>query len=154
MTSVTLAEEVSVPSRRKEKEKERPLRDNRWWPALLCVVFVFIFAYSAGVWMYIYLSHQRIAGALTAGPLLSRGWVMVNSPSWCHGAYFRARECEGRDRQRSRGWMAVWKDGPEQPVVKDRRSLTGADADTSAMTLHHLPFTGHANYALQRVLFP
>jgi len=32
--------------------------------------------------------------------------------------------------------------------VKDRRSLTGADVDTSAMALHHLPFTGHANHAL------
>lgn len=29
--------------------------------------------------------------------------------------------------------------------MKDRRSLTGADVDTSAVALHHLPFTGHAN---------
>lgn len=42
--------------------------------------------------------------------------------------------------------MAVWKDGLEQPFVKDRRSLTGADADTSATALHHLPFTGRANH--------
>lgn len=105
------------------------------------------------VWVCIYISHQRTAKALTAGPPLSPGWVMANSPACCHSPYLRARECEGRDgqrRQRSRGWMGVWKDGLEQPVVKDRHSLTGADADTSAMALHHLPFTGHANHALQR----
>lgn len=43
--------------------------------------------------------------------------------------------------------MGVRKDGLEQPFVKDRHSLTGADADTSAMALHHLPFTGQANHA-------
>lgn len=48
-----------------------------------------------------------------------------------------------RERQ-AEGWVAVWKDGLEQPFVKDRRSLTGADADTSATALHHLPFTGRA----------
>lgn len=50
-----------------------------------------------------------------------------------------------RERQAD-GWAAVWKDGPEQPFVKDRRSLTGADADTSATALHHLPFTGRADH--------
>lgn len=48
------------------------------------------------------------------------------------------------------GWVAAWKDGLEQPFVKDRRSLTGADADTSATALHHLPFTGRANHGSLR----
>lgn len=67
--------------------KKKTIRDKRWWPALLSVLpelllfFMYIFAYSIGVWMYIYISRQRIARALTAGPPLSRGWVMVNSPS-------------------------------------------------------------------------
>lgn len=135
-------------------------RDERWWPAFLSVlqtlllfithIYACIYAYSLCVWVYIYISQQRTARALTAGPPLSPGWVMANNPAWCHGPYLRARECEGRDGQRSRGWMGVWKDGLEQPVVKDRRSLTGADADTSATALHHLPFTGHANHALRR----
>ena len=38
------------------------------------------------------------------------------------------------------------KDGPGQPVVKDRRSLTGADADASSTAVHHLPLAGHANH--------
>lgn len=46
--------------------------------------------------------------------------------------------------------MAVWKDGPEQPFVKDKSSLTGADADTSATALHHLPFTGRAGHGSLR----
>lgn len=54
-----------------------------------------------------------------------------------------------RERQ-AEGWVAAWKDGPEQPVVKDRRSLTGADADTSATALHHLPFTGRAGHGSLR----
>lgn len=54
-----------------------------------------------------------------------------------------------RERQ-AEGWVAVWKDGLEQPFVKDRRSLTGADADTSASALHHLPFTGRANHGSLR----
>lgn len=54
-----------------------------------------------------------------------------------------------RERQ-AEGWVAVWKDGLEQPFVKDRRSLTGADADTSATALHHLPFTGRANHGSLR----
>lgn len=122
-------------------------------PYTVCLQAVYIYAYCVCVWIYVYISHQRTARALTAGPPLSPGWVMANSPAWCHSPYLRARECEGRDgqrRQRSRGWMGVWKDGLEQPVVKDRRSLTGADADTSAMALHHLPFTRHANHALRR----
>lgn len=54
-----------------------------------------------------------------------------------------------RERQ-AEGWVAVGKDGLEQPFVKDRRSLTGADADTSATALHHLPFTGRANHGSLR----
>lgn len=42
------------------------------------------------------------------------------------------------------------RDGPEQPVVKDRLGSTGADTDTSATALHHPPLTGHEDYAFQR----
>lgn len=163
MTSVTLAEEVSALVLSQVLWE----RDHKRWKMMACPPFcstgapvvhhvhicmqdVYIYAYCMCVWVYIYISHQRTARALTAGPPLSPGWVMANSPDWCHRPYLRARECEERDGQRSRGWMGVWKDGLEQPVVKDRRSLTGADADTSAVALHHLPFTGHANHALRR----
>lgn len=73
---------------------------------------------------------------------------MVNGASWCQGTCFRARGCGGGGQ--AEGWVAAWKDGLEQPFVKDRRSLTGADADTSATALHHLPFTGRANHGSLR----
>lgn len=160
MTWLILVEEVSASWLPSRFEKET-VNDERWWVCLLfcsarAVVVCHVHMCVQDVYIYAYLSHQRTARALTARNPLSPSWVMANSPAWCRSPYLRARECEGRDRQRSRGWMAVWKDGLEQPVVKDRRSLTGADADTSAMALHHLPFSGHANHAAWRVclLFP
>lgn len=50
---------------------------------------------------YFWRSDLRVAPALAGA---STGWVMGNSASWCHGTYFRARECRGRDRQRG-GWL-------------------------------------------------
>lgn len=158
MTWVTLVEEVSArcfPTCFEKKDHERwkmtALPSSLWRTYMHSGC---IHACTLHLCLDIYLSHQRTATALTAGASLSPRWVMAYSPAWCQSPYLRASEWERRDGQSHRGWMAVWKDGVEQPVVKDRHSLTGADADTSAMALHHLPFTGHANHALWREKLP
>lgn len=92
---------------------------------------------------------MKAAWTLTAG---DSAVTRLSDGEWSSLVSLPIRQSMGMWRERQAvekgvGW-GVWKDGPVQPVVKDRSSLTGADVDTSATALHHLPFSGHANHAL------
>lgn len=111
--------------------------------------------FKSALFLYIQLYTVYITLLLKVGSegstSINRSFTGLSNGKQCVLVSRHILQSERMQRERqAKGWVVGWKDGPEQPFVKDRRSLTGADTDTSATALHHLPFTGRADHGSLR----